>query len=99
VHANVVGAGLSPEPMCPISNIVPAEFVRMPGGGYGGSRSLRLTLIIRLINMLLKGGGVRKIRIIGSITEPHIPPIVKETVSNKNHATANALRAVWDTYR
>jgi hypothetical protein len=85
--------------MCPISNIVPVEFVRMPGGGYGGSRSLGLIRIIRRINMLLKGGGVRKIRITGSITEPHIPTIAKETVRNKNHATANAPKAVWGSAR
>jgi len=90
VYAGAVSAGLFREPMCPISSIVSVEFARMPGDSDGGSTSFRPTPITKPINMQPRNSGARKIRITGSITGAPIPTIGKETVRNKNNATANA---------
>jgi len=54
--------------MCPISNIVPAENVRMPGGNDGARRSWHRIRITRPTSTMRNDGGARKTRIIGSIT-------------------------------
>ena len=99
MYAGAVGAGLSREPMYPISNIVPVEFVRMPGGNDGGSRSFRPMPIIKPINMQLSGVGVRKIRVTGNTTGAPIPIIVKETARSKNNATTSAASAILNSER
>jgi len=85
--------------MYPISSIVPVEPVKMPDANDGAPRSLRTMLIIKTINMLLKSDGVRRIRITGSATGPHIRIIVKKTVKGKWPATANVVRTICDPRR
>ncbi|MBW1803509.1 MAG: hypothetical protein JRJ85_22620 [Deltaproteobacteria bacterium] len=91
MHAGAVADCLCGGRMCLISNIVPVENVRMPGGKDGARRSWLWIRLIRTTSMTRSGEGARRILDIGKSTERRIPPTRRGIVTCKWSATRGGL--------
>jgi len=74
-----------------ISDIVPAETVRMPGVNGGARRSWLGIRLIKTTSMTRSGDGARRILDIGKSTEPRIPPTYRGIATCKGSATRGGL--------